>query len=200
MIAKFAELLNTKKLKIRDQQRLLAHAIVDPATAAQVTNGGHAASGTKTKRSAAASRTGKRKASIDTAIAEPGSDLEPTGRGEDQDELMREEMESSDGSNRDATDDEDSDAEGFAPAPSTSQVSRSGAGNRGKDLQAPEPAKDDAMPEIKEAPLPPRRALPFSKRSTERPTSGTPSVDQAKTQTAKPAGDDEDDDETDDEL
>ncbi|KAK5176165.1 hypothetical protein LTR16_011223, partial [Cryomyces antarcticus] len=38
LIAKFAELLNAKKLKIRDQQRLLAEVKLDPVTGGYITN------------------------------------------------------------------------------------------------------------------------------------------------------------------
>ncbi|EEP79223.1 predicted protein [Uncinocarpus reesii 1704] len=58
LIAKFAQLLNEKKLKIRNQQRLLATAKVDPAKVAEL----EAANTGKKPRKADASRKTKRKA------------------------------------------------------------------------------------------------------------------------------------------
>ncbi|RYP09855.1 hypothetical protein DL764_000989 [Monosporascus ibericus] len=58
LLEKFRDLLNEKKVKIRQQQRLLAAANVDPAKLARVA----AADATARKRAAGASRAGKRKA------------------------------------------------------------------------------------------------------------------------------------------
>ncbi|RYP40966.1 hypothetical protein DL769_011691 [Monosporascus sp. CRB-8-3] len=57
LLEKFRDLLNEKKVKIRQQQRLLAAANVDPAKLARVA----AADATARKRAAGASRAGKRK-------------------------------------------------------------------------------------------------------------------------------------------
>ena len=58
LLQNFRELLNSKKLKIRDQQRLLASAKIDPKQAAELQN----ARSTSKSRAATASRAGKRKA------------------------------------------------------------------------------------------------------------------------------------------
>lgn len=58
LLSKFAALLNAKKLKIRDQQRLLNGAKIDPAAAKEVSR----ARSAKTSRKAGSSRGGKRKA------------------------------------------------------------------------------------------------------------------------------------------
>ena len=58
LLSKFATLLNAKKLKIRDQQRLLNGAKIDPEAAEEVSR----TRSTKTSRKAGSSRGGKRKA------------------------------------------------------------------------------------------------------------------------------------------
>ena len=58
LLRRFRDLLNTKKLKIRDQQRLLAGAKIDLKQAAKLQN----ARSTSEPRAATASRAGKRKA------------------------------------------------------------------------------------------------------------------------------------------
>lgn len=58
LLQNFRELLNIKKLRVRDQQRLLAGAKVDPRQAAKLQN----ARSTSKPRAATASRAGKRKA------------------------------------------------------------------------------------------------------------------------------------------
>ncbi|KAL3421293.1 hypothetical protein PVAG01_07738 [Phlyctema vagabunda] len=65
LLQKFSALLNEKKLKIRDQQRLLASAKIDPAKLAEVKATRQPAS-----KLPASSRTGKRKAAV------PGDDEE----------------------------------------------------------------------------------------------------------------------------
>lgn len=67
LLSKFATILNAKKLKIRDQQRLLNGAKIDPDAAKQVSR----ARSTKTSRKAGSSRGGKRKAN--------GASLSPSG-------------------------------------------------------------------------------------------------------------------------
>jgi hypothetical protein len=102
LLSKFAALLNEKKLKIRDQQRLLSHAKVDPDAAEDVRN---ARSKDPVSRKAGTSRS-KRKAN-------------------DEDENMTENEEETPAASDEETADED-DAEeegGFAPAPAASQAS-----------------------------------------------------------------------------
>jgi hypothetical protein len=70
MIEKFSRLLNEKKLKIRDQQRLLASSNVDPAKLAAIEQ-----ARTETKaRSAGPSRAGKRKGVIKDESDEESDD------------------------------------------------------------------------------------------------------------------------------
>lgn len=59
LLQNFRELLNIKKLRVRDQQRLLAGAKIDPRQAAKLQN---ARSTSKPRAATAASRAGKRKA------------------------------------------------------------------------------------------------------------------------------------------
>ena len=74
MLVKFRDLLNAKKSKIRDQQRLLTTAKVDPqrAEAIQVARGHTSANGKG--RAAEASRSGKRKTRADADADEDGEE------------------------------------------------------------------------------------------------------------------------------
>ncbi|KAK4505351.1 hypothetical protein PRZ48_003314 [Zasmidium cellare] len=81
MLSKFAALLNTKKLKIRDQQRLLNGAQID-ASAAEEVSKARGSSG-KAPRRAGASRAGKRKAN---GSREPVEELDDDENNEDEDE------------------------------------------------------------------------------------------------------------------
>ncbi|KAI4716481.1 hypothetical protein E4T48_07355 [Aureobasidium sp. EXF-10727] len=203
MLRKFAALLNSKKLKIRDQQRLLAHAKVDPRAADQVEQ---ARSGTGRKPDL--SRSTKRKAGIN--IQEPETDdddVEETNLGKrmDGEDDMRQELSEPLNSDKSDLDTEDDDSDGgFAPAPMPSQSSRSQSrsqvsiGAKGKALEAIKPSETRMKsPEIE---LPPRRQLPFSKRNDLRSASQTHSQPPATIPSSKPPPTMEDDDETDDEL
>lgn len=75
LLEKFRELLNEKKLKIRDQQRLLAGAKVDPEHAIKV-EAGRAAGGKG--RKAADSKVGKRKAAIQTSDTDEDAGFKTT--------------------------------------------------------------------------------------------------------------------------
>lgn len=191
LLKKFAALLNAKKLKIRDQQRLLSGAKIDPEAAEVVSD---SRSGGGKARKPTPSRKGKRKAN-GTAEPEPepaeaAANDEETATEDDDDALIRRE-ETPQNSDRDATEDEDSDADGFNAAPAASQQSRRGVGNRGKALEvAKEKATGGSAMEVDDAGSPPpRRELPFAKKKAE--------------ETKKPAPapapvQEEDDDETDD--
>ncbi|PPJ55193.1 hypothetical protein CBER1_05707 [Cercospora berteroae] len=72
LLSKFAALLNAKKLKIRDQQRLLNGAQIDPISATEVSN----ARLSRTTRKAGASRSGKRKAKATPSRTEEGAEVE----------------------------------------------------------------------------------------------------------------------------
>ncbi|KAK5120165.1 hypothetical protein LTR85_006646 [Meristemomyces frigidus] len=192
LLKKFAALLNEKKLKIRDQQRLLAGAKVDPEAAESVSD---ARDGGRRVRQTGTSRRGKRKenGSADADADQAAAD-EDTASEEDDDDALARQEETPHNSDRDATDDEDSDGEGFEAAPVPSQASRRGVGNKGKALQAAKTKANGG--EAKEVEgsgkPPPPRALPFSKKEASK------AVEPKKPEPA-PAND-EDDDETDDEL
>jgi hypothetical protein len=203
MLRKFAALLNTKKLKIRDQQRLLAHAKVDPGTADQVQQ---ARSGTAARKPDL-SRSSKRKA--DTSSHEPETDdddFEQTDLGN--------RMNQEDGPlNSDKSDLDTvvvvSDG-GFAPAPMPSQSSHSQARSqvsvgpaKGKALDTIKPNEAMTTPlKSPEIQLPPRRQLPFSKTSQVQPKPSSQNLPQstATIASSKPLPIMDDDDETDDEL
>lgn len=197
MLRKFAALLNTKKLKIRDQQRLLAHAKVDPGAADQVQQ---ARSGTD-GRKPDLSRSSKRKADISSHEPETDDeDFEQTDLGN----RMDQEPLNSDKSDLD-TEDDDSDG-GFAPAPMPSQSSLArsqvSVGTKGKALETFNPSNTRNTPSTSpEMQLPPRRQLPFSKTSQPKSSSQnlTPSI-AATIAPYKPLPTLDDDDETDDEL
>lgn len=108
MLSKFAALLNAKKLKIRDQQRLLNGAHVDANAAEEVSNA-RTTSSKPSRRAAGASRAGKRKVNaarelVEEDVDENDAQTEATDNGEEGKERLRQETpETEDG---DATDDE----------------------------------------------------------------------------------------------
>ena len=152
LLEKFRELLNAKKLKIRDQQRLLVHAKATPnrkhATNTEAfpkTSGPHAPS---------ASRPGKRRAPKSTSSSQSSEDESferkaPTRKGESDGSEQADTPEASD---PDITEDESDDDLDSAPRPK-SQLERAKGGEDGK-------GKGDEM-DIDS--LPPTRNLPFNK-------------------------------------
>jgi len=193
MLKKFAALLNAKKLKIRDQQRLLVKATVDPKLAAHVK---------QTRLIRNASSRSKRKVDEDS--------------DDDDDDNDKTNGMNPKGSDTDETADE-TDAGDFDPAPVPSQVSRRGAseseanrtgtsqGNTSQALpshtgvsQVVNGSAAGSQKHVQSRPgealvqeLPPRRELPFARGRTEAPSQ--PSV--------PPSTAAEDDDtESDDEL
>lgn len=203
LLNKFAALLNSKKLKIRDQQRLLAHAKIDPKAAIQVQQ----TRSTTSTRKPAASRPHKRKA----GGALPVSDVD-----EDDDERGSERGERSDGddnlggtvtpeisgSDLGETEDDDSDADGFAPAPAQSQASQREAGGKAKAVETSK--SQSTAPANKPAEIikpPPRRELPFGKNMDPKPSPVTENPDlPVRATKAQPVIDEDGDDTTDDEL
>lgn len=197
LLNKFAALLNSKKLKIRDQQRLLAHAKIDPKAAAQVQQ-----TRSTSTRKAAASRPSKRKAN--GGLAE--SDLDEDGASE--------RSEKSDGdadvngaatpekSDLGETEDDDSDADGFGPAPVQSQPSQRGVGGKGKAVEAAK--SQSTAPTVESAKVPeppPRRELPFAKKTEPKPPPAAkePNLPVRNTK-SQPVLDSDGDETTDDEL
>ncbi|GAB1725439.1 hypothetical protein NU195Hw_g1847t1 [Hortaea werneckii] len=189
LLKKFAALLNTKKLKIRDQQRLLAGAKIpkDAAEAVRDARDSDVASG----RRASGARRQKRKAN---SSAEPeSSDAETASENEDDDALR--EQEQTPQQTDEETQDEGSE-DGFDAPPPPSQPRKHG--NNGKDRDAnidtsksQGDEKDDSVP-------PPRRELPFQKKNVGGDKSA--STSQPSKSTAQQDEEADDDEETDDEL
>ncbi|KAJ4348753.1 uncharacterized protein N0V89_010131 [Didymosphaeria variabile] len=174
MLQQFMELLNEKKRKIRDQNRLLASVKVDKDTATTVQ-----ATRQETKpRKAAPSRTSKRKAKAPEPEPEP--ELEPEQlSADDQMEINQAKAEEQDDVSDDGgaatpdraseTETEDDGEGGFiskAPAPSARAT-------RGKSAQAArsssakaQSAKSTPAPDEDAGPPPPRRELPFGRPVT----------------------------------
>lgn len=162
LLKKFAALLNTKKLKIRDQQRLLANAKLDPKAAAQIQQTRSAPT-----RKPGPSRASKRKANVEdseTDDSEEGLDL----LGDEAGNPMTPEKSDAE---------TDTDAEGFDPAPAASQKTLRGTsqGNTSKsDPREVTASTDSPTPPTEEKPtmeLPPRRELPFTRRTEAKPAS-----------------------------
>ncbi|KAF2165195.1 hypothetical protein M409DRAFT_24579 [Zasmidium cellare ATCC 36951] len=86
MLTKFAALLNSKKLKIRDQQRLLNGAQIDASAAEEV--GKARRSGGGTCRRAGTSRAGKRKANGSVEPVEERDDEKDDGDMNDEDDAQ----------------------------------------------------------------------------------------------------------------
>ncbi|KAF2837116.1 hypothetical protein M501DRAFT_996278 [Patellaria atrata CBS 101060] len=173
MLQKFCVLLNNKKLKIRDQQRLLATAKVDPdageyglvwdarhtansSTAAQVSS---SRGGARTRK-AGASRTGKRKANEANAVPESEGDPGESDHRKAENELD-EDMEAATTPER--TDDKTADEDEDDIAPEGDLPEGIGA-SKGKSAvrSGLEDSRNSSSPE---AP-PPRRDLPFAKHKT----------------------------------
>lgn len=188
LLHKCAVLLNEKKAKIRDQQRLLAAARVDPTTLKEVQNSRR----TSAPRSPKASRGGKRKASAPALASddeEDGFEDHAAKTEEREEEQPDSEQVTPQHSDLDETDDEvdsaDLDAVPAAPA-AKGKVTEIVKVNGGV-------GKSGAVGEDKNIELPPRRELPFMKdKIIGKQTTGTKDTEQD----TKMA----DDDETDDEL
>ncbi|KAK5131344.1 hypothetical protein LTR08_001010 [Meristemomyces frigidus] len=183
LLKKFATLLNAKKLKIRNQQRLLAGAKIDPEAGGAVSIARSGVAGGKAA--------GKRKA--DAPDAEEAAADEDTATEDDEDELGGR-VETPHPSDDDATD--DSDQEGFEAAAAPSQASRRSVRSSGKaSAVVKTTAKGGDAMEIERSvePTPPR-ALPFTRKNAVKPP-----VPRGKPEPAAAAAD-EDDDDTDEEL
>ena len=149
LLQNFRELLNTKKLKIRDQQRLLASAKVDPKQAAKLQN----ARSISKPRAATASRTGKRKAKRSHQASESSEESGFEGKDPKQkpESDLSEQMNTPEQSDQDVTGDESADDPDSAPeAPELRDKSVATDGTKG--------AVDE---EMQLDTLPPTRDLPF---------------------------------------
>lgn len=171
LLSKCAALLNEKKLKIRDQQRLLSHSKVDPDVAENVKS---ERSKDPVSRKAGSSRS-KRKAKdeeVDRPMTEDDEEQTPAAS----------DVETADEDEGDEDDEEDG---GFAPAPAASQTSTT-------QMTTARASRSQASQRVEiDEELPPARALPF-KSKTGRPTPPASS-------STKPVAEEEDE-ETDDEL
>jgi hypothetical protein len=180
MLQKFAELLNEKKLKIRDQQRLLATAKVDPKAAAKVQATREDSTTRSTSRKPGPSRMSKRKANWKSPVVESGSedDFEQMQVDEKVKEEAAREEDAPEASTPDRSEDETEDEdEEMAPAPTMTMSS--------KPVElAPRSRKLEQTPEVP----PPRRELPFGKVNTRGQKAAPPPVE------------DDDDETEDDEL
>ncbi|GAB7345195.1 hypothetical protein MBLNU457_3575t1 [Dothideomycetes sp. NU457] len=166
LIQKFAELLNAKKLKIRDQQRLLSNASIDPKFAEQVRGARESIT-----HKAGDSRKGKRKAESEEDESEDGFEVSGKQQDLDEEELREElnEQATPEASDQDETEDEDE--EGVGPK-SRDNRTTVGVGRRGKALDAEETTAGPTKPS-KPLTLPPRRELPFVPKTTEKSASPT---------------------------
>ncbi|KAF2443409.1 hypothetical protein P171DRAFT_432673 [Karstenula rhodostoma CBS 690.94] len=197
MLQQFMQLLNEKKRKIRDQNRLLATAKVDKDTATTV----QAVREETKPRKAAASRTSKRKAKA----PEPEPEPEPEQLSdEDQMEIDQAKTGEQDDDSDEggaATPDRASDTEtedegegGFsskAPAPTTRATrAKPAAAPRSSSLTV-RSRKSTPAPDEDAGPPPPRRELPFGRPATRsKPPAKQPA----------PVAADEDDETEDEEL
>lgn len=160
LLEKFSLLLNEKKSKIRDQQRLLASAVVDPAKVAAL----EAQRSEARSRSPGPSRHGKRKAakveeeSDDDAFEKMDVDG-PKDGGKSDSEEEREQQQTPDQS----TEDEDSEEE----QPTRSQRSTRAVSPASKQKTAVKAATQTQPPVLET--LPPKRELPFAKKKAVTP-------------------------------
>ena len=157
LLQKFVELLNAKKLKIRDQQRLLAAAKVDSEIAAKV----QAARSTTKARTPGDSREAKRKAATSESEDEKDGFAPKHGTKREEDELS-ETINTPEPSDGDVTEDEINVGDGGEQATSEKNLPERGKAKDGMQLDTP----------------PPSRELPFGNADQDRPTaSGRISAD-----------------------
>lgn len=149
LLQKFRELLNTKKLKIRDQQRLLASARIDPKQAAKLQN----ARSISKPRAATASRTEKRKAKSGHRASDSPEESGFEGKALKQkpESDMSEQMNTPEHSDQDVTEDESGD-DPESP-PQTPKLR--------EKTQTADGAKGAIGEEMQLDTLPPTRYLPF---------------------------------------
>jgi hypothetical protein len=183
LFEKFALLLNEKKLKIRDQQRLLSCATVDPAKLEAIKS---ARAGVN--RTAGASRAGKRKAAKDAQVEssddtdsgfekmdlddpEPGPELEQDDESDKADQQTPEPSDVDDTATEDEADDE-------PPQESRPTARKKHVVEDSPDEEPPPPAKP--APKA----LPPTRNLPFAKKPAPapKPTPAPAPVDGSETE------------------
>ena len=186
LMAKFCDLINTKKLKIRDQQRLLATVKPDQAEAAKVRESRNS----KTEKVPARSRKGKRKA---TAFADEQSeddDEEAFGDGKTMKTEAEFDSEEEEGRKTD---------EGSDIGEVTTDDESDNAGTTAKAQPAiPHRPRDEARNDEQDVTmedLPPVRDLPFGRKGSKATPAATQAADSGN---SRQAAADEDDETTDD--
>lgn len=182
LLEKFRDLLNGKKLKIRQQQRLLASADVDPA---KLENAG---ASQNSVRKAKASRGGKRKMAQDVSD-ESDDGFERMEVDQDEVEVKDEPQDDAEMAAQETTDDDLDDAatqseaeDSEPPRPAAKPAAKGKAGVRSKTAKSakasssnkkgaakPTEAEEDDRP-------PPRRTLPFQ-TETKKPEKANPADD-----------------------
>ena len=150
LLRNFRELLNTKKLKIRDQKRILASAKLDPEQAAKV----QGARSISQPHAATPSRAGKRKAKSGHQVSESSEESGFEGKSLKQkpESDLSEQMNTPEHSSQEVTDDEAGDDPDSSPPQASNLPGRSEVANGAKG------AKGNKM---RREPLPPPRDFPF---------------------------------------
>ena len=200
LLGKFKELLNQKKLKIRDQQRLLACTTINRQRAEKIRAAGWRGTAEAKARTPRVSGKGKRKAD-DAKLGKGGGndDDDDDGDGEDafekpssvgmkeedgdDDEDMDEGVETPDAEEEDVTEDEEGGGLGLGQGEGTGEGEESGAHGERMQLDTSPSAMRD---------LPPDRELPFGKDASKPTMLAQPE--------AGNEGEETDDDDDDDEL
>ncbi|KAI9647219.1 hypothetical protein NHQ30_003602 [Ciborinia camelliae] len=162
-LEKFGLLLNEKKLKIKDQQRLLAGAKVDPekVEALQASRSGK-------PRAAGTSRSGKRKAGkeVQTESSDDSDDAfekMDVDKNQDEDDDTVDESDQPEIQTPDPSDDETaSEDEADAPPPMSRLPTRKNVVHEDSDEETQPAPKPTETAKIAE--LPPKRVLPFAKK------------------------------------
>jgi hypothetical protein len=167
LLEKFCLLLNEKKLKIRDQQRLLASSNVDPARLETVEE-----SRAVSAHSAGPSRKGKRKAG---GPAREQSDDESDGGFEkmEVDEAPNESEQEQAQTPDESTADE-AESEGEAPLPPPTRQPKNSNSSSAKALSSMAPPEETIPP--------PKRDLPFGKKPAPSVPKPAPVLDGSETE------------------
>ena len=187
LLTRFAELLNAKKLKIRDQQRLLATVKVDPDRRNEVT----ATRSGQSKSLPATSRKGKRKvASLVEEEEDEDEDVFSETKGVKREDSEEEEQQHTPEASEMDEDVIEGDEDGGPPQESTKS-------NGNKPITA-KPAKD-AHEDVEMDDLPPPRAMPFGNKEM-KDLSSAKEPDKSTIQQEAGNEDDETTDDDDDEL
>ena len=151
LLRNFRELLNTKKLKIRDQKRILASAKLDPKQASKI----QGARSISQPHAATPSRAGKRKAKSAHQVSESSEESGFEGKSPKQkpESYLSEQMDTPEHSSQEVTDEETGDEPDSSSPPQASKLP-----GRNEVANGAKGAKSNKMrPEV----LPPTRSIPF---------------------------------------